>query len=313
MAPYMRRCVDSVRNQTLVDIEIILVENLSIDESPLICDEYAKLDSRINVLYLTVAGPSVARNAGIEKASAPFIGFIDSDDYIETTMFEDLLSALVTHQADMVYCNFCYEYEDGSKNQLYPNSGRIYSFDSKEVLVDILLDNVSSSPCTKLYKKELFDTLKFPEGVFFEDHSTLYKWVAMCDKIVWIDSAYYYYYQRTGSTCHSIDLKKQYDYFLAEYDRLDFINNNIFTAKERKKLIAAVVKNCLWIFKMFMQKPNHSQYKQEIKGMRDRFYQCLSLPKEEIASKDYTRLRKIAYLWPIYYWTHFKMKRKKMS
>ena len=87
-APYLRRCIESVRNQTLKDIEIILVDNLSTDDSPSICDEYANIDSRVKVLHLDEAGLSIARNAGIEIATAPYIGFIDSDDYIEPTMYE---------------------------------------------------------------------------------------------------------------------------------------------------------------------------------------------------------------------------------
>lgn len=307
---YLRKCIESVRNQTLKDIEIILVNNLSSDGSECLCDEYALIDSRIKTIHLTVAGPSVARNAGIEEASAPFVGFIDSDDHIEATMYEDLLNALVSHQADMVYCNFCYEYTDGYKRELYPNSKKVYSLDSKEALVGILLDRISSSPCTKLFKKKLFNTLHFPEGVFFEDHSTVYKWVAMCNKVVWIDNTYYYYLQRDGSTCHSIDLKKQYDYFLAEYTRLYFIeNSNLFNDQEHRLLIATIVKNCLCIFNMFMQKPNHTQYRSEIRGMRQRFRKLLSLPKEEIGSKNYMRLRKITYFWFVYYLTHFYKKK----
>ena len=75
-APYLRRCIESVRNQTLKDIEIILVDNLSTDDSPSICNEYANIDSRVKVLHLDEAGLSIARNAGIEIATAPYIAMI---------------------------------------------------------------------------------------------------------------------------------------------------------------------------------------------------------------------------------------------
>ena len=110
-APYLERCVESVRNQTLKNIEIILVENKSQDNSPVLCDEYARRDPRIKVLHLSIAGLSIARNAGLKIASAPYVGFIDSDDYISETMFQDLLDAISSSQAEMAYCNFCYEYE----------------------------------------------------------------------------------------------------------------------------------------------------------------------------------------------------------
>ena len=85
-ADYLRKCVESVRDQSLKDIEIILVDNLSTDDSPAMCDAYAKLDSRIKVLHLPVADLSTARNAGIKEATSEYIGFIDSDDHISSTI-----------------------------------------------------------------------------------------------------------------------------------------------------------------------------------------------------------------------------------
>ena len=208
-APYLERCVESVRNQTLKNIEIILVENKSQDNSPVLCDEYARRDPRIKVLHLSIAGLSIARNAGLKIASAPYVGFIDSDDYISETMFQDLLDAISSSQAEMAYCNFCYEYEDGKIETVYTDSGHTCIRQPKEVIEDIICEKVSSSSCTKLFKKELFASLLFPEGVFFEDHAVLYKWVAMCTKVVWVDKVYYYYYQRDGSICHTLDMNKQ--------------------------------------------------------------------------------------------------------
>ena len=149
-APYLRRCIESVRNQTLKDIEIILVDNLSTDASPSICNEYANIDSRVKVLHLDEAGLSIARNAGIEIATAPYIGFIDSDDYIEPTMYENMLSAMLQNKVYMVYCNFCFEYEDGRIEQMYPNTDNVYVRTSQDVQRDIIFEKVSSSACTKL-------------------------------------------------------------------------------------------------------------------------------------------------------------------
>lgn len=310
-AVYLKHCVESVRNQTLKDIEIILVDNLSSDGSAQICDDYALMDSRIKSLHLDVAGPSVARNAGIAVSTSPYIGFIDSDDWIEPSMYKDLLDTLIYCEADMSYCNYCYEYEDGRKEQLYLNSGRIYSLVPKDVVIDILLDKVSSSPCTKLFRRELFDIFTFPEGVYYEDHLTVYKWAAQCNRISWIDKTYYYYLQREGSTCHSEDLSKLYDYFVAEYGRLSFVENTtLFEGKERDMLTANIVERCLGIFNTFLRKPNRSLYKKEIEAMRSRLREFLSLPKGVVGAQSHKRLRKIAYLWPIYYLTHCSRKNK---
>lgn len=93
-APYLKRCIESVRSQLLKDIEIILVDNKSEDTSSDICDEYGRIDNRIKVIHLLEAGASIARNAGLKIASAPYIGFVDSDDCINERMYMDLLALL---------------------------------------------------------------------------------------------------------------------------------------------------------------------------------------------------------------------------
>ena len=160
-APYLERCVESVRNQTLKNIEIILVENKSQDNSPVLCDEYARRDPRIKVLHLSIAGLSIARNAGLKIASALYVGFIDSDDHISSTMYEEMVGALVRNQADMTYCNFCYEYPDMHTDSPYPNSGEVHLCSQREVLKEMMQEKMSCSACTKLFKRELFDSFLF--------------------------------------------------------------------------------------------------------------------------------------------------------
>lgn len=308
-AEYLERCIESVRNQTLKELEIILVDNLSIDKSPVICDEYEKLDFRIRVLHLSIAGPSVARNAGIRIASAPYVGFVDSDDYLESTMYADMLKVLEQKQADMVYCNFCYEYEDNRIEQIYPNSGMSYFRSSTEVLRDIICEQVSSSPCTKLFKKELFDSLLFPEGVFFEDHATVYRWVAECKNIVWIDRAYYHYIQREGSTCHTVDSVKHYHFFLAEYPRLEFIKRmNLFEKEKEYEAVNFIIANCLYRFSEFMKGSQLEKNQYMLQDMRRKLKAWLSMPSSEIEKKNYNRLWKITYIWAIYRRKHYSKK-----
>lgn len=306
-APYLKRCVDSVINQTMKSIEIILVDNLSDDGSGQICDEYALVDDRIKVLHLDKAGPSIARNAGISIASAPYIGFVDSDDFILPMMYEEMLDALLLNNSEMVYCNLCQEFADGHIEDKNLNSGRIDVRSPKDVIIDVFCEKVSNSCCTKLFKKELFQNLLFPVGAFFEDHDTFYKWANLCHKISWIDKTYYYYYQREGSTCHSIDLNKRFDYFMAEYNRLFFVHQNpLFTKNEQKMLMPLIMKNSCWIFKTFMEEPLHRNYKDKILKMRKAFRKGLALSKEEIGPKYYKRLVKIVYFWPVYYCLRYK-------
>lgn len=309
-AQYLKRCVESVRNQTLKDIEIILVDNLSCDGSSYICDEYAKVDSRVRVLHLDEAGLSIARNAGIDIASAPYIGFVDSDDYVDTSMFEDLFVAISRYNADIAYCNFFYEYEDGRIEQLYPNTGDVILRSSKDMQRDVILERVSSSSWTKLFRREALGNYRFPKGMYFEDHSTLYRWLDSFNKVVWLDKAYYHYIQREDSICHTLDPIKLYHYFLAEYHRLEFVREHaLFEGKELRDVVNLITKNCYHLFSEFMKHPDHNVFFSFGKDMRRLLKRWLVLSKSELEPKYYKRLRKISYFWPIYYWTHFSRKR----
>ena len=193
---YLRKCIESIRNQSLENIEIILVDNLSTDGSSEVCDEYASMDTRVKVIHLSVANASVARNAGIDVASAPYIGFIDSDDYIDANMYEELLAAISSYGVDLVYSNFQIEHDDGHIDSFEPNSGMICERSSKEVVYDMMCDRLNSSCCTKLFKKTLFSSLKFPTHNMYEDRLILHQWILESEKVVWIDKAFYHYVKR---------------------------------------------------------------------------------------------------------------------
>ncbi len=310
-ANYLHKCVESVRNQTLEDIEIILVENLSDDGSSEMCDEYARIDPRIKVLHLPVAGLSFARNAGIDVASSPYIGFVDSDDYIAPQMYEEMFRAMDTYQVDMVYCNFCYVYEDGRIEQLYSNEGGVYLRDGREVARDLIQNKVSSASWSKLYKKELFATLRFPVGFYFEDHGTLCQWALMCSGIVWLDTSFYFYLQREASICHSFTPVKYYHFFLADYSRIAFAREQkLLQGEELKEVVSSITRDSLWRFKtvMLMTKPKYLA--EPIKEMRRKLGELLYLPSDELEQKYRSKIRRIVYSWPIYYLTHFAFKKR---
>lgn len=306
MASYMRRCVDSVRNQTLKDLEIILVDNLSSDGSSSICDEYAQLDSRVKVIHLDKAGLSIARNAGLDLACASYIGFVDSDDYIEPDMYERMLGVIEKYQAGAVYCNFCYEFGDGSISQLYSNTGNVVLRSGSDVRHDIILEKVSSSSCTKLFRKELFDNNRFPEDMYFEDHTTVYRWLGEYDKIVWIDVAFYHYLQRNDSICHTIDTRKRYHYFLAEYNRLNFIEKqHMFEKEQLYEMRNFIVENCIKHLNEYLRLCGIFDLGDiQLCEMRKKLRKCLMYRKGDLTQKNYKRLRKISYFWSFYYYTH---------
>lgn len=310
-AQYLKRCVESVRCQTLRDIEIILVDNLSVDESPQICDDYTMVDERIKVLHLSVAGLSVARNAGIEIASAPYVGFIDSDDYIDSTMYEDMYNAMIDNSVGMVYCNYCREYEDGRLEHAFPDEGKTCVRTSKDVQRDMIYERVSSSACTKLFEKRLFDSYHFPVGAFFEDHATVYRWIGNYDKVVWIDKPYYHYLQHDDSICHTIDAAKRYHFFQAEYPRLEFIRvHSLFVDDELYHAINLIVDNILRHFNYFLEGGGAFQYPDFLREMLGMIEKLLTLTKRELTTRNYKRIRKIVYFRWLYLWVHSSKKHK---
>ncbi len=136
---YMKKCIDSILNQTLNDIEVILVNDGSSDNSATIADNYAKNDLRVRVIHQKNSGPSVARNNGIKLATGKYIGFVDSDDYIENNMYERLFNIANHNQVQLAMCNYreIYTY-DNRKEEVKSNliSNKIYS--KKDILKDII-------------------------------------------------------------------------------------------------------------------------------------------------------------------------------
>lgn len=188
-ADYLHKCIESLRSQTLQQVEIILVDNLSVDGSSEICDEYAKTDKRIKVLHLSIAGLSIARNAGMRIASAPYIGFVDSDDYVEPAMFEKMLDAMVQSDAEIAYCNFLLEYEFKPNESPYRNSGDIVIRDPKNVLQDMMMEKLVVL-LVQSFIKVISDIITIPRGENYEDRLVMYEWVALCNKVVWVDSPF---------------------------------------------------------------------------------------------------------------------------
>ena len=311
-APYLHKCVESVRNQSLKEIEIILVENMSIDNSAEICDEYAKIDSRIKVIHLPIAGLCIARNAGIDAATAPYIGFVDSDDYIGTDMFKDLVEAMTENDADLTFCNYCYEYEDGHIELLAPNSGNNILCVKEELLRDLMWERKSCAVWIRLFKSELFTSLRFPEGFVYEDRRNMPRWIMMCDRIVWVDKTYYYYVERANSICHTISPENRYHYILSCFIWLDFIHEQaLFSGRELVDVQTVILRNALMQFKQALQRVRPKNFKNEIDEIRKGFKHLLTFPKNEFDVRVYKRIRNIAYYWPIYYCVHFAFKELK--
>ncbi len=239
---YLRKCVESVINQSYSNLEIILVDDGSPDKCPVICDEYSKKDNRIIVIHKPNGGLSDARNYGIEKATGKYISFIDSDDYVSYDYIEYLYNNIKRENADIsiVLPQTFFKEETNIKVKNKPEKIRV--FNSKTALITMLYQKeFDTSAWGKLYKKDLFDNIKFPVGKLYEDISTIYKTFLKSDTIVYSNQKKYFYLKRKDSIMGQNFKEKDMDYiFQAEdmYNDVKKINDEIEVAA-RCRLINA--------------------------------------------------------------------------
>lgn len=196
---YLRRCIDSVLAQTYTDLEIILVDDGSPDGSGAICDEYAAKDSRIKVIHQANAGVSAARNAGMDLASGEYLAFIDSDDFIEPEMYEQMLAAAEKTGADVVECNYQYgTWENTDSGEVYVDTG--LQALKKAFFQERYGSGHSICPCTKLMARGLFEKVRFLEGCSIaEDVLFCAQLYALSETSAKLDKTFYTYYQSEGS------------------------------------------------------------------------------------------------------------------
>lgn len=230
--PYLEKCIQSIINQTYKNIEIILVNDASPDNCGNICDEYALKDSRIKVIHKEYnTGLSDTRNIGISRAIGEYIGFVDSDDYVNETMYENMYKLLIEKDADVCICNF-YNVEGDKFSIKNPKKG-IREYSKIEILKEILIDReIQSYAWNKLYKRTLFNNIKYPIGKKYEDIGTTFYLLEKCNKVVVSDEPEYYYLNRSDSIVNTTDEQTIMDYIDIINDRYDYIQKKYSDLKK---------------------------------------------------------------------------------
>lgn len=195
---YLDKCVQSILNQTFKDFELILVDDGSPDSCGEMCEAWATKDSRINVIHKNNGGLSDARNAGIDIARGEYIGFVDSDDYIKQDMYEVLIENLESCHADISICGYIDVYADGEKHESLCRDRIIWN--KEEVIENVLRGKLLSvHACTKLYRKELFQNIRYPVGKISEDAYVIMDILDQVNLAVFTPYSAYYYVHRDGS------------------------------------------------------------------------------------------------------------------
>lgn len=196
---YLEKCINSILNQTYTNIEIILVDDGSTDKSGEICDKYEKNDNRIKVIHKKNGGSSDAKNVGIKISRGEYIGFIDSDDYVEKEMYEFLYNNLDENNCDISISGRFVDYEDGTSEVRYSTNIKMI-MNNRDALIKLnSYVGFDVSPCDRLFKAELFNQIEFPFGTTSEDYYIMYKLFAKAKRIVFDSKPMYHYYQRENS------------------------------------------------------------------------------------------------------------------
>ena len=209
--PFLRRCVDSILEQTLDDFELILVDDGSPDGCPAICDEYARKDSRVVVIHQKNGGLSVARNAGIDwvfaNSDSQWLSFVDSDDWVHPEYLSRLHGEAIAQNADLVFCTLTAFIDDNAGYREIPFWGKP-SCDVRsghEILAEAtanrkgLLSGHQVIACNKIYRKHVFSDLRFPVGQVHEDEAIAHRVIGRCDRVAGICDSLYYYRQHAES------------------------------------------------------------------------------------------------------------------
>ena len=197
---YLARCLNSVVNQTYANLEILLVDDGSSDQSSQICDDYAQKDSRIKVIHTKNGGPSAARNCALKICTGEYIGFVDSDDWIAPDMYETLYDNLYSNNADISIVGYAMVWSSG-KIQKQSESSAFFTWSHDKLMEEWMGQRYFKGfMCDKLFRRELFASIRFPEGQnYMEDVAIGIDLYDQCDKAVYTGKCCYYYFQREDS------------------------------------------------------------------------------------------------------------------
>lgn len=219
---YLEQCLESLRNQSLHDIEVILVDDGSSDSSGSICDRYAAADSRFVVIHKPNGGLSSARNAGLAVARGEYIGFMDSDDWAEPRMYERLLELITTHRADIAQIGLRKAYRGISFNKPYGGHEQVLTRDQAmaEMLTDRIFPNYTP---IKLYRREVIN-IGFPEGRTYEDVFVQVEYFNRASRIAIAPDILYNYRMRRSAITHTVTVDNIRNFIEAIDYRIKLLN-----------------------------------------------------------------------------------------
>lgn len=298
-AEYLEKCLDSVINQTYRHLEIILVDDGSTDESGKICDAYAAKDKRLKVIHKENGGVASARNTGLDAVTGDYIGWVDSDDWIEAEMFETMLAAAGIHDADIVIC---------SRMETYTGHSIQMGWQQAEVLdrtqaVALLAEDdvVRSYLCDKLWKRGLFQEIRIPPLNVFEDMAAMYQLFTRTERIVCLpDVLYHYEHHETGLTA-TPSLESRMDFYRINKRRYENLKRDFPPLAQRLEPVLVEAGVHIWAVYYDSPKEERKAYHAQIMDIsifgRKHYKAALKNNQLGIAGKIVIRLIPYPYWW----------------
>ena len=312
---YIRRCVDSILNQTFSDFELILVDDGSPDNCGAICDEYAKKDSRIYVIHKENGGLSDARNAGIdwafENSNSEWLTFIDSDDWVHPRYLDALMRAVERFGTDIAICNY-------KEVEVFTDFDSLPELDICAVNTEdffVTQNTVATVAWGKIYKKSYFHKTRYPFGKLNEDEFITYKLLFQNEQIAFVQNPMYFYFQNTNGIMKSTWNPKKLDALEALDEQFCFFMNSPY-----QKAFESVIKKYIWFLKEnydhLQDYEGFANKESAVKQIRSNMRKCLRQKCVDKPIEKNERLYAIAYPYLIkcyYFKKRIKKKIKRVT
>jgi len=241
---YVEKCINSLLNQTYKNLEIIIIEDCSTDNSKTILKQYENKEN-IKIIYNKVnKGLSYSRNIGLKQSTGDYVGYIDSDDYVDLNYYEKLMNSIRENNSDIAICDMKIVYEFKDNNEIIARSFN----NDKITKLDAINNGYAASACNKLFKKDLINNYKFDEGKINEDIAVIIPTIVKANKISYAPDCYYNYVQRLGSIQNSSFSEKRFDIFYGVDKTLDRIKN----CKDYNKIKDAIIYNQIIVLLLYV-------------------------------------------------------------
>lgn len=262
---YLPRCLNSVTGQTYQNLEIILVNDGSTDNSKTIMESYADKDNRIRIIHKENGGLSTARNAGLDIVHGAYITFIDSDDWVHKEYVESLYHNLVNFHADIVGVGLQKIWDISKQPVKVSKQIKVFEYDSEQAIEQMWYQkNIDNCACGKLYRTSLFQTVRYPVGKLYEDLATTYRLFWKADKIVNISEKLYFYFQHTDSIMSRSFDKRNMDRIFVSEELLNWACGQSEAVRD-----AAEVRFFVSNIQVLREIPIEKEYSKEISMIQD--------------------------------------------